>query len=487
MPPLRTGRQKEQAGAIDAREKGAPWGCAVGYGIVCGLVFPLMVSSVFLQEMTLSHGAGHSFGLLFFIAYGLTMAAWAAVGRLGRGAAGIGGRMAVGLAGAFVGNALMLCRQLGVLPGGWAYAVAAAGTIGFGLATAELAWLDRIAGLPSARSRDLTRVIAGSYLVGCAASAFIFAADGPFELTFALASIVGCAALGLRRPTRDVPVDDNSEPPDFLKATLYLGVFSFVFGAISQASTAADAAQAPTEFLALLGIALAGAGMLAATWVRRRTARPDDLYWLLFPVVAPALVLLPFIESPLLHGVATALVFSSYYLTGINIRTAACRIGARPGGSASSPASAALAVGCACILGGVAVGAFTLANGATPGLAFISLVSLFVLSLNPLLARFVDRRRGGASTEGGPEGSAAQTAPRPYTLEEKAARLARDRDLTARETEVLVLMCQGRTRTYIATELGLSPNTVKGYMHSLYQKADVGDKQELIDLVNRAR
>ena len=99
----------------------------------------------------------------------------------------------------------------------------------------------------------------------------------------------------------------------------------------------------------------------------------------------------------------------------------------------------------------------------------------------------MDRRRGGASTEGGPEGSAAQTAPRPYTLEEKAARLARDRDLTARETEVLVLMCQGRTRTYIATELGLSPNTVKGYMHSLYQKADVGDKQELIDLVNRAR
>ena len=30
-------------------------GSAVGYGIVCGLTFPLMISSTFLQEMSLSH------------------------------------------------------------------------------------------------------------------------------------------------------------------------------------------------------------------------------------------------------------------------------------------------------------------------------------------------------------------------------------------------------------------------------------------------
>ena len=49
-------------------------GSAVGYGIVCGLTFPLMISSTFLQEMSLSHGAGDAFGALFFLAYALTMA-----------------------------------------------------------------------------------------------------------------------------------------------------------------------------------------------------------------------------------------------------------------------------------------------------------------------------------------------------------------------------------------------------------------------------
>ena len=57
-----------------ARAKLALVGSAVGYGIVCGLTFPLMISSTFLREMSLSHGAGDAFGALFFLAYALTMA-----------------------------------------------------------------------------------------------------------------------------------------------------------------------------------------------------------------------------------------------------------------------------------------------------------------------------------------------------------------------------------------------------------------------------
>ncbi|MEG0666193.1 helix-turn-helix transcriptional regulator [Gordonibacter sp.] len=45
------------------------------------------------------------------------------------------------------------------------------------------------------------------------------------------------------------------------------------------------------------------------------------------------------------------------------------------------------------------------------------------------------------------------------------------------------MLCQGRTRTYIAAELGLSPNTVKGYIHNVYQKSGSVDKQDLLDRV----
>ena len=56
----------------------------VGYGIICGLTFPLMISNTFLREMSLSHGAGDSFGALFFLAYAaamLALALWHLVSR----------------------------------------------------------------------------------------------------------------------------------------------------------------------------------------------------------------------------------------------------------------------------------------------------------------------------------------------------------------------------------------------------------------------
>ena len=62
-------------------------------------------------------------------------------------------------------------------------------------------------------------------------------------------------------------------------------------------------------------------------------------------------------------------------------------------------------------------------------------------------------------------------------------RFAEHHGLTPREADVLVLLAQGRTRTYIAAELDLSPNTVKGYIRNIYQKSDARDKQDLLDRV----
>lgn len=53
--------------------------------------------------------------------------------------------------------------------------------------------------------------------------------------------------------------------------------------------------------------------------------------------------------------------------------------------------------------------------------------------------------------------------------------------LTTREIEVLLLLVSGRSGTYIAKELVLSPETVKGHTRHIYQKLNVHSKQELID------
>lgn len=68
-------------------------------------------------------------------------------------------------------------------------------------------------------------------------------------------------------------------------------------------------------------------------------------------------------------------------------------------------------------------------------------------------------------------------------LKAKAVELASRHDLTPRETEILELLAMGRTRTYIASQLYISENTVKGHIKNIYSKLGIHSKQELLDVI----
>lgn len=55
--------------------------------------------------------------------------------------------------------------------------------------------------------------------------------------------------------------------------------------------------------------------------------------------------------------------------------------------------------------------------------------------------------------------------------------------LSKRELETMQLVCKGRSKRYIAEQLALSENTVRGYAKTLYAKLDVHSRQELLDLL----
>jgi DNA-binding CsgD family transcriptional regulator len=57
--------------------------------------------------------------------------------------------------------------------------------------------------------------------------------------------------------------------------------------------------------------------------------------------------------------------------------------------------------------------------------------------------------------------------------------------LTERELEILILVCQGRSKRHIAETFVISENTVRGHGKNLYAKCGVHTKQELIDLLER--
>lgn len=80
---------------------------------------------------------------------------------------------------------------------------------------------------------------------------------------------------------------------------------------------------------------------------------------------------------------------------------------------------------------------------------------------------------------------ASGSARRPFR--ERCERVAFEYDLTPREQEVMALVAKGRSTPRIQETLGLTAGTVNTHLAHLYRKLDVHDKQELIDLLERAQ
>lgn len=80
------------------------------------------------------------------------------------------------------------------------------------------------------------------------------------------------------------------------------------------------------------------------------------------------------------------------------------------------------------------------------------------------------------------EGQSCETSAAGSTATPLAAFIC-EYGLTAREQEILVPFCEGRSVPYVAKMLFLSENTVKSHLRHIYTKCEVHNKQALLDLV----
>ena len=69
------------------------------------------------------------------------------------------------------------------------------------------------------------------------------------------------------------------------------------------------------------------------------------------------------------------------------------------------------------------------------------------------------------------------------TIDERCTLLGHEYGLTDREIEVMQFLAKGRSKGYIAEELVVSENTVRGHARHLYAKLDIHTKAELQDLL----
>lgn len=110
-------------------------------------------------------------------------------------------------------------------------------------------------------------------------------------------------------------------------------------------------------------------------------------------------------------------------------------------------------------------------------LALVFLAVVLALFVAVLLV-FSDPR--GALHQWLAAGQAAESGDEiPDACEALATRCA----LTPREREVLSLLARGRTAAYVGRSLGISPDTAKTHIRSVYRKMDIHTQQDLMDLI----
>lgn len=80
------------------------------------------------------------------------------------------------------------------------------------------------------------------------------------------------------------------------------------------------------------------------------------------------------------------------------------------------------------------------------------------------------------------EGVEAPSSAEKSHIDARCSQIAEERGLSPRELEIMMYLCKGRTKAYIAETLYLSENTVRSHTKHIYTKLDVHSKRELMDL-----
>ena len=121
----------------------------------------------------------------------------------------------------------------------------------------------------------------------------------------------------------------------------------------------------------------------------------------------------------------------------------------------------------------------------TPTLALALVYALLVVLVVAVVANRVGSERILARLV--PQARTAVGSGDGVDVATRCAELSEAHGLTARESEVLALLCRGRSRPYIAETLYLSENTVRNHVKHIYTKLGIHDRQSLLSLVNGER
>lgn len=325
--------------------------------------------------------------------------------------------------------------------------------------------------------------LAGSALVACALYFLLSCIpDVVSTVVVCLLPVVGGVILSttkkesLRaRPLRKLDLNDGCL---YLKILAFVAAFSFPMGVVVGSATCGDAASFSYGSFVLVVGALCVASFAFVLALR---AAPTGMLKILGSVGVPLIVAgcvfaLAFWDEAFLFGgalVVAGFVAADLFMWFLNAELVS-RSGCRP--------LEVLARSCCVEWASFFIG-FVFASGffgdaAEFGIGrflyalsaiVLVVVSSFVLTQVDLV-RIVEAREGVQDKQG---------------IEDACRSMAERFGLSARETEVMVYLANGRTVPYIQDKLTISQSTVKTHVRNIYRKMGVKGKQELLDVIEK--
>lgn len=382
--------------------------------------------------------------------------------------------------------------------------------LGAGLSGLLMLWVPLLARL---RGRALASTLALSTFAG----ALIHLACDllPSESGALFLALMPLASLGARmRLAADAdlasPASDGSRtradrflpwrfvPPIPLKRSKRNALLSWAFGAVNIiygvvfGLAAGTVTQWGTQAWVPYGVAAAAiAGAVGAYAFMARThgrVRQSTVMRLLFPVLVVALV-----PQALFSGVAvlacSLLVIGCYVFLvltsiGFEIRGALERGAAPLFFVGTSQTAFALGLACGFALGMLPGVSGSLNHAVLAGIALglVVLLAIIVSTVQDPMASAQDA--ADAAVAGAQE--AAERAER-GRWKASCNAVAQRAGLSARETEVFMLLAKGRGTEHIQNKLGISGHTVKTHTYNIYHKMGIGSREELLDAVEAAQ
>ena len=201
------------------------------------------------------------------------------------------------------------------------------------------------------------------------------------------------------------------------------------------------------------------------------------------PIVITAVAALPFVGAE--YGIVlNGVIVLTYYLVNYNFLCYIARLCQSNNSDATYITCVTQALVRLVMLAGIIGGQFFLANNTMGDFAKLCALALAVIYLISMgLIRNVLAKRGGEGelraqaiapnkAESSPPMEPLPLCP----LDDMCSLYA----LTDKEAEVVFLLIEGYSVKLVAEELGVSPNTVRTHVRSIYEKMDVHTRDDLI-------